>query len=229
MVQTVTGFAMGLMIIAGVVALDLTSISFAAAVISFISLLNTVIALRQTHKHIDREFVLAISLGLAPLLVGGVLILDYLSSDFYHWLRTILGGVIIAAGFLLMITPRPYDKPSGRWTSVMVGAVGGVIAGLYSAGGAPLAYFMYRQPLELQVIRSTLLAVFALSTLWRTVVVAGAGHVTLDVLKVAALSVPVVVLTTVITGRVLHLVPDKVVRRLVFVLMICVGLFLIVT
>ncbi len=88
---------------------------------------------------------------------------------------------------------------------------------------------MYRHPLEIQVIRATLLAVFALSTLWRTVVVAGAGHVTADVLKVAALSVPVVVLTTLMTGKALPLIPDKVVRRLVFVLMIAVGLFLIVT
>ncbi len=229
MVQTVTGFAMGLMIIVGVAALDLVSISFAAAVISFISLLNTLIALKDTHRFIDRQFVMAISLGLTPFLVLGVFVLDFLSSDFYHWLRTILGVVIIAAGILLMVTPKPYATLSPRWVSLGVGSIAGVIAGLYSAGGAPLAYFMYRQPLELQVIRATLLAVFALSTLWRTMVVAGAGHVTLDVVKVAALSVPVVVLTTIATGRALPKIPDKLVRRLVFILMIGVGLFLIVT
>ncbi len=130
MVQTITGFAMGLMIIAGVAALDLISISFAAAVISLISLLNTVIALRHTHRHINREFLVSISVGLTPFLVLGVVVLEFLSRDFYHWLRTILGIVIIAAGLMLMITPKPYASTSKRWVSVGVGSVGGVIAGL---------------------------------------------------------------------------------------------------
>lgn len=228
-VQTITGFAMGLMIIAGVAALNLTPISFAAAVISLISLLQTLIALRRARKHVNRQFLTWISVGLAPMLILGVFLLDFLSDGFYGVLRTLLGVVIIAAGFMLMVTPQPWEKVSSTWQSGAVGALGGVIAGLYSAGGAPLAYFMYRQPLPLDVVRATLLAIFAASTLWRTIVVGVTGHVTVPVLTTAALAIPVVVVTTLVVQRYLDRIPDRIVRRMVFVLLIGLGVFLIAT
>jgi len=227
-VQTITGFAMGLIVIAGVTAFNIADISFSAAVVSFISLSNTLIALRHNHRHIDRHYLKWISLGLVPVLIGGVVLLDYLSDQYSNALRILLGIVIIVAGVSLMIAPAPYKARSSRQNIAFCGGLGGLIAGLYSAGGAPLAYFMYRQPIELNIIRSTLLAIFAISTLWRTMVVGFAGHINLEVLAMAAISIPVVVVVTMITGRYVHLLPDRLVRRFVFVLLIGVGTFLIV-
>jgi uncharacterized protein len=226
-VQTVTGFALGLVIIAGVTAMDIAEISFSAAVISLITFVNTIVALRNNRRHIDVDYVKWISLGLVPFLVAGVVLLDYLSSKYYSFLQTLLGLVIIGAGIMLMITPAPYEEKSSSMATAFCGVLGGLIAGLYSAGGAPLAYYMYRQPVELNVVRSTLLAVFAISTFWRTVVIAVAGHVDTRVLVTAGASIPVVVIVTVVTGRFVHLIPDQFVRRLVFVLLIIVGAFLI--
>jgi uncharacterized membrane protein YfcA len=222
-----TGFAMGLIIIAGVTAFNLADISFSAAVVSFISLSNTLIALRHNHRHIDMDYLKWISLGLIPVLIGGVVLLNYLTDLYSEALRILLGIVIIGAGVSLMIAPEPYDQRSSPLGIAACGALGGLIAGLYSAGGAPLAYFMYRQPVGLTIVRSTLLAIFAVSTLWRTVVVGFAGHISLEVLQAAAISIPVVVVATMTTGRYVHLVPDKLVRRFVFVLLIGVGTFLI--
>ena len=228
-VQTITGFAMGLIIIAGVTALGIAEVSFSAAVISLISLVNTLVALRQSRKHIAVKYLKWISIGLIPSMLLGIWLLAFLSEGYYYILRNLLGLVIIAAGIMLMVTPRPYEKLSDDRSVVACGALGGVIAGLYSAGGAPLAYFMYRQPLELNVIRATLLSVFAVSTFVRAIMVGVAGHIDLQVLTVALFSVPIVVVTTVITGKFTHLFPDKLVRRMVFFLLISVGAFLLAT
>lgn len=218
---------MGLIIIAGVTAFNLADISFSAAVVSFISLSNTLTALRHNRRHIDLDYLKWISLGLVPILIGGVVLLNYLSDQYSDALRILLGIVIIGAGVSLMIAPESYKQRSSPLAIASCGAVGGLIAGLYSAGGAPLAYFMYRQPIELNIIRSTLLAIFAISTLWRTMVVGFAGHINMEVLQTAAISIPVVVVVTMTTGRYVHLIPDKLVRRFVFVLLIGVGTFLI--
>ncbi len=226
-VQTVTGFAMGLIIIAGVTALGIAEISYSAAVVSFISLANTAVALRHNHRYIDVQFVKWISIGLAPMLVAGVVLLGFLSERYYGLLQNLLGIVIIGAGVMLMMTPSPYPAKSGVGSTLACGALGGIIAGLYSAGGAPIAYFTYRQPVQLNVIRSSLLAIFAVSTLWRIIVVSVAGQVSAKVLLTAAVSIPVVVVFTMGAGRILHRVPDRLVRRMVFVLLIGVGSSLI--
>ncbi|MBQ73992.1 MAG: hypothetical protein CMQ20_03075 [Gammaproteobacteria bacterium] len=227
-VQTVTGFALGLIIIAGVTVLGIAEISFSAAVISMIALANVLVALRASRHHIDLEYVKWVSVGLVPAMLIGVILLEFLSTQYYDFLQVLLGVVIICAGVMLMITPAAFEKKSPKPVRALCGMLGGVMAGLYSAGGPPLAYFMYRQPIELNAIRATLLATFAISTLWRTLVVAVAGHIDSRVLITAATSIPIVIVATLVTGRFMHHIPDLFVRRLVFVLLIGAGAFLVV-
>ncbi len=226
-VQTTTGFAMGLIIMGGVTALGLAEIEFTAAVVSLISLLNTMVALRHTHRSIDFRYFRRVCLGMIPMLICGVLLLEYLSRESYTLLRTFLGVVIISAGTLMMLKPAPWSRRSSGLAATAVGSAGGIIGGLYSAGGAPLAYFMYRQPIDIIVIRATLLSIFALSTAGRTAAIGVAGHLTGEVLFVAALSVPLVVVVTLVTGRFTKYIPDMLVRRVAFVLLILIGGFLI--
>ncbi len=226
-IQTITGFAMGLVIIGGVTLLGLADVGFAAAVISLISLVNTGVALRSTYKHVNYAYLRDISISLVPAMVVGVLLLNYLSTAAYDLLKAILGLVIIVAGILLMLQPVPRDKPAARPWVFLTGSIGGVIAGLFSAGGAPLAYFMYRQPLVLVTIRATLLSFFAVSTFGRSVIIGIDGQLTQEVLITAVVSVPVVILVTMSTLRVADRVPDAMVRRIVFLLLILMGLSLI--
>lgn len=229
MVQTITGFAMGLIIIGGVAALALVDISLAAAVISLISLVNAGVALRHTYKFVNRSFVLWICAGMVPMIIVGVAILDYLSTNSQELLRMVLGGFIVTAGSLLMLKPEPFEKLSRPVTKLLVGGVGGLMGGTYGAGGAPLAYLMYRQPLDINIVRASLLAIFGLSTLFRTVTIAVAGQLDREVLMLASMSVPVVVIVTVMTSRWAHRVPDALVRRCVFVMLILLGAFLILS
>lgn len=222
-VQTTTGFAMGLIIMGGVTALGLAEIEFTAAVVSLISLVNTVVALRHTHRSIDFRYFRYVCFGMIPLLIGGVIVLEFLSRESYTLLKMLLGVVIIVAGTMLMVKPAPWSRPSGGLAATLVGSAGGLIAGMYSAGGAPLAYFMYRQPIDIMVIRATLLSIFALSTTGRTLVVGVAGHLTAEVIIMAALAVPLVIVVTMVTGRFIRYIPDTLVRRAAFMLLILIG------
>lgn len=223
LVQSITGFAMGLIIMGGVTALGVADIAFSAAVVSLISMVNAALALRHTYKFVDTRIWVSMISGLIPLTVVGVVLLELFSARFYEILQVMLGVVIIGAGTSLMIQPRPFSSVSGRHAVVAIGGLGGVIGGLYGAGGAPLAWFMYRQPLEIYVIRATLLATFLVSTSGRAVFVGVAGHLTRDVLLMALLAVPTVVLVTLGGARLAPHVPDKLVRRFVFVLLILLG------
>jgi len=229
LIQTVTGFAMGLIIIGGVTLFGLADIAFTAIVVSLISLLNALMALRLSHKFIDWQLVGRVTATMLPALVLGVILLDFLGDDHELLLRKLLGLVIVSGGILLMLKPAPYKGVSSQWAFWSTGALGGIIGGMYSAGGAPLAYLMYRQPIELRVVRATLLTFFAASTMTRTLVVGYRGDLDAEVLKVVGISVPLVILVTVVTTRFLGYIPDTVIRRVVFMLLLLMGAMLILT
>ena len=55
-VQTVSGFALGLVIILGATILEIEQITFSAAVISLISLVNSSVALRTSYRSVDLHY-----------------------------------------------------------------------------------------------------------------------------------------------------------------------------
>lgn len=227
LVQTITGFAMGLIVMGGVALLGLIEITTAAAVVSLVSMVNVIVALRRTYRHIYWPLVSAILLGMVPMIFLGVSMLDYLSGENQLLLKVILGFVIVGAGLLLASKPEPYEEVSSRRAGVLSGMVAGVMGGMYGAGGAPIAYLMYRQPMLLQVVRASLLSTFALSTLIRTGFVAIEGHLTEQVFYLIGWSVPVVIVMTLIGGILTPHLPDSLVRKLALGLLVLIGLTLI--
>ena len=179
--QTITGFAMGLIIVAATAALDLFSILEVTAIISIISMTNTWLVLRQSRRGIN-----------------------------------------------MMFKPAQWPSASSNPAAICVGFLGGFFGGLYSAAGAPIAYFLYRQPETVATIRLTLLAVFFLSTFSRAMMGAVYGHFTEAVLLKTALALPLVILITMGLQRKLAQIPDQWVRRLVFIILQGVGAWLVI-
>lgn len=228
-VQTLTGFAMGLLIMAGAALFSLADIAFSAAVVSFISLVNVIVALRRGYRHVDIRMVQLLLLGLVPAMAIGIALLTWLSVYYYELLRLLLGVVVIVAGISLMLAPRPFAEVSRPGVFVGVGALGGLFAGLYSAAGPALAYLCYRQPLSINIIRFSLLAVFGFSTALRTVMIGVSGQLDREILTVSVLAVPLVIITTLAASMMLPHVPDRVVRVVVFVVLIVAGALLVAT
>lgn len=227
LVQTIAGFAMGLIIMGGVALFGLVDITMAAAVVSFIALLNAAVALRRTYRFIDREFLKPIALGMAPFIFVGVLLLGYWSETNQELLKIVLGFIIVTAGISLMLKPAPFDQRSESTASLLIGCAAGLMGGLYAAGGPPIAYYLYRQPVAIQTIRATLLSIIAFATLFRSGIAAWQGHITVHVLSLTALAIPVVIIMTLVGTKLLPVVPELMVRRTAFILLILMGVSLI--
>ncbi len=225
--QTITGFAMGLVIVAGVALVSNETVAFAAAVVGILSMVNSLVALRDAGRKIDRRLLGVTCITLLPMLIVGVWLLEYLSGVAYWAVKQLLGLLIIVAGGLLLLRPAPWSAPSGAPALLTSGIFGGLAAGLYSSGGSVLAFVMYRQPAAVEVIRSTLLSFFLVTTALRTAIIAIDGQLTTSVLLTSALSLPVVVLVTWLATRVRDRVPDLVVRRVTAIVLALAGAFLL--
>lgn len=228
-VQTITGFAMGLIVMGGVALFGLIELSSAAAVVSLVSLVNVSVALRRHYRSIYWPMVSALLLGMLPTVFLGVRLLEYLSAENLLLLKSLLGVVILVAGFLLVSKPNPYDQVSNRPVCVLTGMAAGIMGGMYGAGGAPVAYLMYRQPLMIEIVRASLLGTFAMSTLLRIGFISLEGHLTQQVWLLFSFGFPVVVIMTLVGGRVAPLLPDAKVRQAALLLLMLIGTTLILS
>ena len=227
-IQTVTGFAMGLIIVAVTTALGLLPILESAAIISILSMVNTILVLRSTPQRFDLKLFGWVVLGLIPSLILGFLLLDTFSAVLDTALKFVLGVMVVVAGIVMMLSPAPWRTRSSNGSALAVGFLGGFFGGIYSAAGAPIAFFLYRQPVAVRIIRLTLLAVFFVSTFSRALIGVYFDHFTEAVVLKTALALPVVIVVSVMLQPALARFSDHFVRRLVFLILQAVGFWLII-
>jgi uncharacterized membrane protein YfcA len=226
-VQSVSGFAMGLILIAVVSASGVIGLPVLTATASLITMVNVVVALKGHTQHIDRRIFLWLAAGQMPAIGLGVWILTWLDRDAEAVLGLLLGLFITLGSLSMMLRPRPLTEPSPNWACLTAGVAGGVVGGMFSASGPIMGWFNYRQPLPLAVIRATLLCSFALTTSTRTVVVGVQGGLTAEVLALSAIAVPLVVLGTWL-GRVLPPpVAEDTMKQGAFGLLLLMGIWIL--
>lgn len=228
-VQTVSGFAMGLLVMGLVSGLHLLPIAFTAVVISLVSLLNLSLALRRQHQHVRWTIVALVCLGMIPATILGVWLLQRLSVNATQTLRLLLGGFILVGGTLLMLRPHQRTQPSPSACALLMGSLGGLFGGLFSASGPPLVFYLYRQPYAVAIARATLLAVFIVATLSRIVYAGVSGGITHDMLRLSAAALPVVFVGNAMGRRYAPPLSEHNMRRLAFALLILLGLSLVLT
>lgn len=168
-VQALSGFALGLIVLGSVTLLELAPITFTAAVISMISLVNGGWVLARHPRAIEWHSVSWTMLGLLPAVGLGLALLARLDTQLPELLRRLLGLMILIAGVALMLRPHPHAAPSGPISTLLSGVAAGLLGGLFSTAGPPVVFHLYRQPWSLTSIRSTLLTIFVLSTLVRII------------------------------------------------------------
>lgn len=225
-VQTITGFAFGLLMMGGIGMLGLLPLPAAAVMVSILTLVNaTQMILRGWRGVAWREFRLALLPGLL-LLALGYFLLEQLAQTNLDGLRFLLGLVIVGASIQLLLQPHPLPERSSSGSFVLVGALGGFLGGLFSTSGPPLIYHLYRQPFAPATIRDTLVLIFAVNAIFRLVLVSGSGNFPLHVLAWALLAAPVVTATTYLAKRWPPPLPVLALRRMAFSLLLLSGLSL---
>ncbi|WP_027859581.1 sulfite exporter TauE/SafE family protein [Marinobacterium jannaschii] len=222
-VQTVTGFALGMIVMGGVTAFDLAPVLFTSVIISLMALANGLQALKGNWKELNREAVKFAFIGLVPALALGVWLLTWMSSELNQMLKILLGVTIIAGGLFIMLKPEPLKQPSGPLAFATAGAAGGFLAGMFSIAGPPLVFQFYRQPYSMKCIRLCLLAIFLCSSSFRTLMVGLQGELNLDMFIYAGICLPVVSAATWLGKKYPPPLSDKTMRRLAFTLLIIIG------
>ena len=226
-VQSVTGFAMGMIIVALVGGLRLLDIPTLAATVSLLTIINVLIALRGHWHEIHRHLITWIALGQVPAIFVGFMLLQYLDAQWKPVLELILGAFITAGGLSMLIKPHPWPQVTGRLGTWATGVMGGIVGGLFSASGPVLGWFGYNQPLPVAAIRATLLACFVLTTSTRTVFVVGHGDMTQEILLMAGAGLPVVLIGTLLGRYYPPSTDPEGLKRLAYGLLLTSGLWVL--
>lgn len=224
--QTITGFAFGLIFMAGVVLLNIAPVALGAILISILSLFNCTVALYKNQTSLDRQVILLSALSGFVTVFLGVWALNALSENYVGWLQVLLGGAIIVSSLMLVRHPKHRRSRSPSWTFAFFGGLSGFMGGMFSTSGPPLVFHLYRQPLTHAVVRDCLLLIFAINCVQRLVIVGVQGDITLDVLVMAGLSIPVVLIFTWLGRRYPPAMSEHTVRRVAFMLLLGSGLSL---
>ncbi|MGI9325938.1 MAG: sulfite exporter TauE/SafE family protein [Pseudomonadales bacterium] len=225
-IQSVAGFAMGMIMMALAGGLEWVSIGLLAATISLLSLVNVGIALRHHWRLIERRLIMPLAMGQLPAIVGGVWLLYLLSDSAVSVLKLLLGVFIALGSLSLAVRPRQLPRVSSAGACFAVGTLGGLVGGLFSASGPVLGWFSYRQPLSFETIRATLLACFAMTTATRTVVVGVRGELTEEVMVLFAILLPTVAAGSWLGARFKPPMSEELLKRGAFGLLFVLGLWI---
>lgn len=227
-VQTVTGFALGLIVMGAVSVAHLAPIPFTAVVVSIMSLFNTSYSLVRVHREVDRRILLQLAAGMLTGVPLGLWLLTLLDSAATQALRTVLGLFLLGACAIFMFRPQPRPRRTGAPGNLFAGLLGGLGGGMFSTAGPPLVYHLYREPVPVPVVRVTLLAAFTFTTLVRLALVWLEGGLSADRLSLGLLCVPVVLAATWAGRRWRPPLSDPALRRLAFALLGVLGVTLVI-
>jgi len=115
---------------------------------------------------------------------------------------------------------------SANW-GVLAGAGGGILGGLFGTSGPPFVAYLTYKLREKDVLRASLIGLFAVDYSWRTTVFAFSGLLTVDLLTFALYVSPVLILGTYLGHRIHLRVPEGLFRKVVAGILIISGALLL--
>lgn len=224
--QTLTGFALGLIMMGGVGLTGLIPLTDAAVLVSVLVVVNALQVLRRGWRDIAfRQFFPALGSSIL-FLGGGYWLLTLMASTSLDALKIVLGLVIVASSIQLSLKPQPLVTISSQASFAGFGAIAGIMGGMFSTSGPPLIYHFYRQPLRPIVVRETLVAIFAANAFLRLGIVAVSGQLPRASFWWSLLAVPVVMAATWLAKTYPPPLSPLAMRRLAFILLFLSGVSL---
>lgn len=225
--QCLTGFALALILLGLTSLFELASLADVANVATVLSLANGYMALRGPKRYVDGPILKTTAIGTVVGVAAGVALLAWLSANVVLGLRVLLGVVVIVCAIVVLKQVEPQPQRSSRASFVGIGVLSGMLGGLFSASGPPLVWQFYRQPISLDTLRDTLVAVFAVGGILRLVMVVPAGQFSGNSLMLCALGVPLAMAITWWMKKHPPAWPRAAVLKLVCVLLVLTGIGLI--
>jgi uncharacterized protein len=222
--QTVTGFAFGLVTMAGVALTGALPLPEAAVFVGLLTVTNASQMLTTGGwKHVAKRPWIIVVLSSLPALALGYLLLEWLADTRIQALKLLLGGITMLSSLQLAFPSKGRQVAAGPLKTIIVGTVSGLMGGIFSTAGPPLVYHFYRQPLPIEVIRETLVAVFGLNAILRLALVVLAGNIPNAAYWPCLLAVPLVIAATALARRFPPPLSPPAFRRVIFCLLFVSG------
>ena len=222
--QAITGFSLGLILVSLSALFSLMSIELASIVVSLISIANTGLALIRSGCHVRWRMVTAVLVTGIPATYAGVVLLEHMSESSHSLLRLLLGITIIGSSLLLVLNPRTLARESGLWSFGGLGAIAGLLGGMFAAFGAPLIFQFYRQPMKIVHIRDSLLLIFFLVSIARVGFLLVKDAIPQEAYVQALIALPITLAFTVLGGKLPPIFSDLGMRRLAFSILMLAGI-----
>jgi uncharacterized membrane protein YfcA len=204
-IRSLTGFGSAIVSIP-LLAL-LFDLKFAVPLEALFEVAFSVLLLSRVYKSISK-------FTLIPLIIGtiiGSLLGTYILYVFPNiYLKKSLGLVIIVFALnLLMGKTVSHVKPISSRLGVLAGTAGGVFGGLFGISGPAFVIYLTYKLKKKDVLRASLIGLFAIDYSWRICVYATTGLLTMETLKFSLILTPSLVLGTILGHKSHFLISEK--------------------
>lgn len=194
--QSLTGFALALVLLGLVGLTDLVPLPDAANAVTVLIIVNAIMFFYQRKSaRVERVIFSAVGTTLIGVFIG-MLILTFLAANAYEVLKMILGVSVVICALLLWRASHPFTTPSSSRYFAMIGLVSGVLGGMFSAAGPPMVYAVYRQPWSLERVQESLIFCFAVGAVLRLIIMVASGHFSHLALMLTLEAIPVTLIVT---------------------------------
>ena len=222
-VSGLAGFAMGL-VVSGIWLHILTPAQTAALIVGYGLLVQTYSIWKLRHALRWRAVTPFIAGGAIGVPLGAML-LTAMNPDY---LRTGVGVLLVADSSYFLLTPKVHTIDGGVAADVGIGILNGILGGLTGLAGPVITIWCqlrgWRKDEQRAIFQPVILAAFALTAISLTV----AGTVTLDLVKLYAMGLPMLVAGVWLGLKLYGHLDDAAFRKVILYLLLLSGLVLIV-
>jgi uncharacterized membrane protein YfcA len=200
-IQNLTAFAFGLVFLGLVELLEVVPMADAINTSMVLALVNSIAFFWGDREPLPWKQVTPVAMTSVAGVAIGLGVHVWLSANASHWLRLLLGIVVILSAANLLFAGRVRSEPSSSASFALFGGLSGLLGGLFATSGPPIVYHMLRQPFEPRHIRRCLMLIFAINNLSRLLMVAGAGRLSHRSVVLCFVAVPVAFVVTRMTAH----------------------------
>ena len=222
LLQSIVGFAASL--ISFPILLFIMDLKQASALMAILYVFFSLYYVIKNWKEINKSIVAELSIGIIIGMIIGVMLLKYANP---FLLKKILGLLIILYLGYIQIKKKKikfFDK-----IGMFFGFIGGIMSGLYSAGGPLLITYIYNKLENPKIIRATIIGSLAIVNFSRIPLMLYSKLITYDTLVLSLYVLPFFSLSLVLGNLMIGKINEKLLKKVLTVILIIASLSLIVS